>query len=94
MLNFHSGALVFGLGSDIIGRRKTFFITLAIVSVFGFATAWAPNYVTTAALMGVVGLGVGGNMPNNSAMLLEFLPTNKQYMLTVLSIFVSYFQWK
>jgi len=51
--------------------------------------AAGPNYIGVAALMGLTALGIGGNMPIDSAVFLEFCPQKHQYMLTILSIFVS-----
>jgi len=55
------GAAFWGLGSDLIGRRLAFNLTLLIASVFGIAAAAAPNFVTCAVLVSFVGFGVGGN---------------------------------
>ncbi|KAK6511098.1 hypothetical protein TWF481_000020 [Arthrobotrys musiformis] len=83
------GAFVFGLGSDAIGRTLSFNMTLLLAGVFGFAVAGGPNYVGVAFLMGVVGLGGGGNMPINSALFLEFCPHQQQWVLAVLSVWWS-----
>ena len=64
-------------------------MTLLIVGVCGMTVAAGPNYMGVAALMGLTGLGIGGNMPIDSAVFLEFCPQKHQWMLTVLSIFVS-----
>lgn len=80
------GAAFWGLGCDIIGRRWSFNITLFLSGVFGIAAGGAQNFVALASLFAVVGVGVGGNMPVDSAVFLEFIPGSHQYLLTVLSI--------
>jgi MFS family permease len=51
------------------------------------AVAGAPSFVGTGALLACTGLGIGGNLPVDGAMLIEFLPRTKQWTLTLLSVF-------
>ena len=83
------GALLWGLGTDIWGRRLSFNLTLLIAGVFGLAAGGANNFVSLASLLAVVGVGVGGNMPVDSAVFLDFIPGSHQYLLTILSIWWS-----
>ncbi|KII90256.1 hypothetical protein PLICRDRAFT_40461 [Plicaturopsis crispa FD-325 SS-3] len=83
------GAVFWGLMSDIWGRRWSFNITLLIAGVFGIASGGAMNFVTLASLVAVLGIGVGGNMPVDSAVFLDSIPPSHQYLLTVLSIMWS-----
>ncbi|KAL5479006.1 MFS1_2 [Sanghuangporus weigelae] len=80
------GAAFWGLGCDIIGRRWSFNITLFLSGVFGLGAGGSHNFITLASLFAVIGVGVGGNMPVDSAVFLEFIPGSHQYLLTVLSI--------
>lgn len=66
--------------------RWPFNFTLFIAGVFGLAAGGSPNFVTLASLFAVVGFGVGGNMPVDSAVFLDFVPGSHQYLLTILSI--------
>ena len=50
--------------------RWSFNITLFITGVFGIAAGGSPNFITLASLFAVVGVGVGGNMPVDSAVFL------------------------
>ena len=66
------GAGFWGLGSDLIGRRLAFNLTLFIAAVFGIAAGAAPNFVACAVLVSFIGFGVGGNRkfvlaPRNSS---------------------------
>ncbi|KAG1750418.1 major facilitator superfamily domain-containing protein [Suillus paluster] len=83
------GAVFWGLGCDIWGRRWSFNVTLFIAGIFGLAAGGAPSFVALASLIAVVGVGVGGNMPVDSAVFLDFVPGSHQYLLTILSIWWS-----
>ncbi|KAI8909138.1 major facilitator superfamily domain-containing protein [Gorgonomyces haynaldii] len=81
------GALFWGFVSDAIGRRPAFMITLAWTAVFATATAFAPNLLIASILLGLMGFGVGGNLPVDGALFLEFTPVARQSLLTLLSLF-------
>ncbi|KAF8200208.1 MFS general substrate transporter [Pholiota molesta] len=81
------GAVFWGLGCDIWGRRWCFNVTLLIAGVFGLAAGGANSFVTLSALLAVMGVGVGGNLPIDSAVFLDFAPASHQYLLTFMSIF-------
>ncbi|PBK66828.1 MFS general substrate transporter [Armillaria solidipes] len=80
------GAVFWGVGSDIWGRRISFNITLLITGVFALVAGGSPNYVALSSFAAIWCIGVGGNLPVDSAIFLEFLPKTHQYLLTVLSI--------
>ncbi|SJL17551.1 related to sugar transporter [Armillaria ostoyae] len=97
------GAVFWGVGSDIWGRRLdwiisfafhltikstriSFNITLLITGVFALVAGGSPNYVALSSFAAIWCIGVGGNLPVDSAIFLEFLPKSHQYLLTVLSI--------
>ena len=80
------GALFWGFGCDIFGRRWAFNLTIGITAFFGLLAASSPNFGAIAAFAALWSLGVGGNLPVDSAIFLEFLPGTHQYLLTILSI--------
>jgi MFS family permease len=80
------GATVWGVASDLIGRRLAFNATLGIAGIFGLAVGGAPNWIGVASLFAVLGLGVGGNLPVDGALFLEFLPGDNGGLLTMLSV--------
>ncbi|KAI9924744.1 hypothetical protein ASPWEDRAFT_511279 [Aspergillus wentii DTO 134E9] len=80
------GASFWGIASDIIGRRPAFNLTLFICGVFGIASGGGPNWIGTSALFACLGLGVGGNLPVDGALFLEFLPCASGNLLTMLSV--------
>jgi MFS family permease len=57
------GANFWGIGSDIIGRRLAFNLTLLIAGVFGIAAGAAPSWIGACGLFAALGVGVGGNLP-------------------------------
>ncbi|OBZ74441.1 putative MFS-type transporter PB1E7.08c [Grifola frondosa] len=83
---FLSLALNIGL---FVGAVWSFNITLFIAGAFGLAAGGSPNFVTLASLLAILGLGVGGNLPVDSAVFLDFVPGSHQYLLTILSIWWS-----
>lgn len=81
------GAMFWGFGCDIFGRRWAFNLTIGITSVFGLIAAGSPNFVALGCFAAFWSFGVGGNLPVDSAIFLEFLPGSYQYLLTILSVF-------
>ncbi|KAJ8591671.1 MFS general substrate transporter [Rhizopogon salebrosus TDB-379] len=80
------GAAFWGVSSDVWGRRWAFNITLGMTGLFAIAAGGSLNYVALCSLAAVWSVGVGGNLPVDSAVFLEFIPASHQYLLTVLSI--------
>ncbi|TVY73178.1 putative MFS-type transporter PB1E7.08c [Lachnellula suecica] len=80
------GASFWGIGSDIMGRRLAFNMTLFLAGVFGIAAGAAPTWVGACGLYAALGVGVGGNLPVDGALFLEFLPNASGRLLTFLSI--------
>ncbi|BGP11891.1 hypothetical protein JCM10049v2_007811 [Rhodotorula toruloides] len=81
------GALFWGLAVDIIGRRWAFNMTCLISSVFGLFFASPSNFGALCFFASMIGLGVGGNIPIDATITLEFLPTNRRFLLCALSTF-------
>ncbi|KAK4153295.1 hypothetical protein C8A00DRAFT_43786 [Chaetomidium leptoderma] len=81
-----AGALVWGFGCDVFGRKWAFNLTLGITAVFGMAAAGSPTFAAIGVFAALWSFGVGGNLPVDSAIYLEFLPASHQYLLTVLSV--------
>ena len=81
-----AGAMFWGFGCDIFGRKWGFNLTLGITAVFGLIAAGSPNFAAIGCFAALWSFGVGGNLPVDSAVFLEFLPGSHQYLLTVLSV--------
>ncbi|KDR66281.1 hypothetical protein GALMADRAFT_232637 [Galerina marginata CBS 339.88] len=86
------GAAFWGVGADIWGRKISFNLTLLITGVFALAAGGSPNFIALSSLAGAWSIGVGGNLPVDSAIFLEFVPATHQYLLTVLSIWWAFGQ--
>ncbi|KAG6061880.1 hypothetical protein E4U17_006686 [Claviceps sp. LM77 group G4] len=82
-----AGAIFWGLMSDVVGRRWAFNLTCLITSAFGLCLGFSNNYSTLLVITAFVGFGVGGNVPVDSAILLEFIPQNRRFLVACLSIF-------
>jgi len=81
------GALGFGLLVDIIGRKWAFNLTCLITSIFGTLLA-APSY-NYAAICGIYFLssvGLGGNIPIDATIALEFLPQKRRNLVCLLAL--------
>mmetsp|Transcript_6205 Transcript_6205/g.10659 ORF Transcript_6205/g.10659 Transcript_6205/m.10659 type:complete len:494 (-) Transcript_6205:1994-3475(-) len=87
------GSFVFGCMGDVIGRRPTFMVTSFFIFLFSAVSAAATNLETYIALRFVVGLCLGGNLPIDLSMFLEWTPRRYRdkavLWLTVWSVFGS-----
>ncbi|KAK7415910.1 hypothetical protein QQZ08_012205 [Neonectria magnoliae] len=81
-----AGSFFWGIGSDFLGRRIAFNSTLLITSVFGIMAAYAQGWAAVCVLFGALGFGVGGSLPVDGALFLEFLPDASSALLTLLSV--------
>lgn len=79
------GALFWGFGADVIGRRVAFNVSLFICSVATLVAGAAPNWASLGFFIAVLGFGAGGNLVLDTAVFLEYLPGNKQWLLTLLA---------
>ncbi|CAI2166316.1 5538_t:CDS:2 [Funneliformis geosporum] len=81
------GALFWGLFSDIYGRKQAFSWTLGVAVFFGFCASLSQSFAQLCFMFGMLGFGVGGNLPVDGAIFLEFVPKENQYLLTYSSVF-------
>ncbi|UJR10787.1 hypothetical protein I4U23_014974 [Adineta vaga] len=79
------GALFWGLGADVIGRKYAFNITLLWCAIFATVAGASPNYVFVCVFMGLMAFGGGGNLILDTAVYLEFLPGKYQWSLTFMA---------
>lgn len=81
------GALFWGILVDVIGRRWAFNLTCLITSVFGLLLA-APknNYGAICGIYFLASLGLGGNIPIDATIALEFVPQNRRNLVSFLSL--------
>lgn len=80
------GAVFWSALSDHVGRRFSFNITLVIGGVVALMAAGAPTFPAYCVFVTFIGFGMGGNLPIDGTLFLEFLPGEWQWLLTLLSI--------
>lgn len=84
------GSLVFGHIGDIVGRKYTFLITMAIMGVSTFAVGLLPSYETIGIAAPIIlvvlrllqGLAVGGEYGGAATYVAEHAPNNKRGLYT------------
>jgi MFS family permease len=68
------GALLFGWLTDRLGRKRLFFITLAVYLVATAATAFSWNFASFALFRFLTGAGIGGEYTAIASTIQEFVP--------------------
>lgn len=68
------GALFFGRLTDRFGRKKLFFVTLAVYLTATFLTSLSTGFVTFVAFRALTGAGIGGEYSAINAAIDELLP--------------------
>lgn len=79
------GALFWGLSADVIGRRIAFNVSLFICSVFAICAGASPNWIVLGLFTSLAAFGSGGNLILDTTVFLEFLPGDKQWLLTLMA---------
>ncbi|GIZ44729.1 hypothetical protein CKM354_000792000 [Cercospora kikuchii] len=81
------GAFTWGLAVDVIGRKWAFNLTCLITSIFGLLLA-APrfNYDAFCGIYFLASIGLGGNIPIDATIALEYLPQKRRNFVTLLSL--------
>ncbi|KAK5018084.1 major facilitator superfamily domain-containing protein [Cryomyces antarcticus] len=82
-----AGAFVWGVLVDIVGRQWAFNLTVLFTTVFGLGLGGTNSYPSFLVLTAFVGFGIGGNIPIDTTITLEFIPQNRRFLLALLSIF-------
>ncbi|MDE2133430.1 MAG: MFS transporter [Alphaproteobacteria bacterium] len=68
------GAFLFGRLADRFGRKPVLQADVALYSLFGFATAFAPNLVTFLAIRSLFGIAMGGEWGVGASLTMETIP--------------------
>ncbi|VUC23513.1 unnamed protein product [Clonostachys rosea] len=79
------GVLFWGLGADVIGRRFAFNVSIFCSSIFAIVAGAAPNWIVLATFVGLAAFFAGGNLVLDTTVFLEFLPGNKQWLITLMA---------
>ncbi|KAF2148665.1 MFS general substrate transporter [Myriangium duriaei CBS 260.36] len=79
------GALFWGLSADVIGRRFAFNVSLIVCSVFAIVAGASPNWYVLGLFVCLSAFGGGGNLVLDTAVFLEYLPSQYQWLLTAMA---------
>jgi MFS transporter, putative metabolite:H+ symporter len=74
-LGMFTGTIIFGMGSDRMGRRSAFVAMLLIYSAFTFAGAFAPSAGWLIALRFFAGIGIGAELVVIDTYVSEMVPS-------------------
>lgn len=81
------GAIVWGAIADTVGRKRAFSLTLLMFAVFSAAGAASPGFVVFCIFRFLAGVGLGGCIPVDYALVGEFMPTKARgKVLTTMDI--------
>jgi MFS family permease len=80
-----TGALFWGFTADVIGRKYAFNISLFICSASAIVAGGMPNWPALATFVALLGFGGGGNLILDTTVFLEFLPSSKQWLVTLMA---------
>jgi MFS family permease len=68
------GAILFGYGTDRLGRKKLFFITVSVYLCATAATAFSWNFASYAFFRAITGAGIGGEYAAINSAIDELIP--------------------
>ena len=85
------GAVMFGVCSEIWGRKKSFIIALLIMGLFSIGAALSWNIQSLALSRALLGIGLGGEAPIAGTMIAELLQRHRRgrYFL----MYQTLYQW-
>jgi len=72
-----AGTMVLGLVGDRFGRRRTLIWSFLFVGLASLATAWATSVEQLMLLRFLTGAGIGGCLPNATALTAEYVPSRR-----------------
>jgi MFS family permease len=78
-------ALFWGISADVIGRKTAFNFSLLICSVFAIVAGASPSWEVLGLFVCLSSFGAGGNLVLDTAVFLEYLPSSRQWMLTLMA---------
>ncbi|KAF2815389.1 MFS general substrate transporter [Mytilinidion resinicola] len=81
-----AGALFWGIGADVIGRKLAFNVSLMICSVFAILAGASPNWYVLGLFIALSSFGAGGNLVLDTTVFLEYLPSKDQWLLTLMAL--------
>ncbi|GME86508.1 unnamed protein product [Ambrosiozyma monospora] len=79
------GGIVFGFGSDIIGRKLCFNSSLILCATFGMVTGGTSSYAMYCIFLFLSTACAGGNLAIDVSVFMEYLPSKYQYLNTAMA---------
>lgn len=77
--------LVWGGSADIIGRKFAFNVSLFVSAIFAIVAGASPNWIVLGLFVCLASFGAGGNLVLDTTVFLEYLPADKQWLVTTLA---------
>ncbi|KAL4862502.1 hypothetical protein BDV12DRAFT_178751 [Aspergillus spectabilis] len=94
------GALFWGFSADVIGRRFAFNVSLFISAIFTIVAGASPNWIVLGLFTCLSAFGAGGNLVLDTAVFLEYLPSQNAWLVTLMAawwgvgqLIVGLFAW-
>ncbi len=66
------GAIIFGRISDVVGRKRVYWLVAVIMVVAAIGSALAPSYWVLIGFRFLLGLGIGGDYPVSAVLMTEY----------------------
>jgi AAHS family 4-hydroxybenzoate transporter-like MFS transporter len=85
LLGAMAGAFGFGYVADKLGRRSTLIVTMILFGVLNIASAFTGSLWSFMILRFLCGIGLGGAIPNITALVSEFAPARRRATLVATS---------
>jgi MFS transporter, AAHS family, 4-hydroxybenzoate transporter len=86
LLGMMIGGAIAGVAGDRFGRRKMLFLSMTVFGMCTIAVAAVHTVRALAALRFVTGLGLGGAIPNATALAAEYVPRGRRALAVTLTI--------
>jgi MFS transporter, AAHS family, 4-hydroxybenzoate transporter len=86
LLGMFVGALVLGIAGDRYGRRRALLASIALMALSSLLAATADGPAPLAAYRFLTGLGLGGALPNATALMVEFAPLAIRTVIVAITV--------
>lgn len=80
------GGAIAGVAGDRFGRRRILFISMSVFGLCSLGVAAVHSIRALAALRFITGLGLGGAIPNATALAAEYVPRSRRALAVTLTI--------
>lgn len=74
------GGMLIGPLGDRVGRRRALIVSMVVVAIGSFVSAYAASYHELTFWRLVTGIGLGGSLPNAAALMVEFSPLARRHL--------------